>query len=286
MRFAIATIDRYFGVFDAFIRAGWQPLKLFTVPFKEPLANQQAVIAYAEQNKAAIQLSRMTTQDLEQLRDQGCDALIVASYDWKIPDWQPYLKYAVNFHCSPLPEGRGPYPVTRAILENRASWGVTCHRLSGEIDKGDILAQEIFPLQTDECHEKLDLKIQMAAKKLAGRVAGSFDELWNNATPQTGGSYWDKVKLRERLIDFDKPVDEILRHIRAFGATESLACLNGLYVIVKRAVGWTEKHSYKTGQIAHAFNQTLVITASDGYIALLEHNPAPPEVGEQVAKEI
>ena len=178
MRFAIAAIDRYLGVFDAFVRAGWTPLKLFTVPIANAVDNYQAVTAFAEQHHASVQLSQITDLDILGLREQECDALIVACYPWRIVDWQPSLKYAVNFHASPLPDGRGPYPIHRAILEKRNSWAVTCHRLTSEIDKGDILAAESFPLQSDECHESLDLKIQMNAKRLAGKVARQFIELW------------------------------------------------------------------------------------------------------------
>ena len=275
MRFSIAVIDRYLGVFEAFVRAGWKPLKLFTVPMNGDLANQQAVIAYAEQHNAAIQLSRMTARDLRELREQDCEALIVATYDWKICDWRPFLKYAVNFHPSPLPDGRGPYPVVRAILEKRTSWTITCHRLAPEIDRGDILAAERFPLQPDECHESLDLKLQMAAKRLAARVAGQFIELWEHAQPQGEGSYWEKHTLWERVIDFQKPVESIMLHIRAFGATESLANINNTWLTVKRAVGWTEMHNCVPGTVVHVFNRSIVVAASDGYIGLLESNIAP-----------
>ena len=54
------------------------------------------------------------------------------------------MPFAVNFHASPLPNARGPYPAFRAILEGRRSWGVTCHRLEHGFDAGDILAAEVF----------------------------------------------------------------------------------------------------------------------------------------------
>jgi methionyl-tRNA formyltransferase len=282
MRFAITATDRYLGVFDAFVQAGWMPLKLFTVPMKCDLGNQQAVIAYAEQHGAAIQLSRMTARDLAELQEQGCEALIVASYDWKICEWHPFLKYAVNFHSSPLPDGRGPYPVVRAILENRDFWAITCHQLTPEIDKGDILAAEKFPLQPDECHESLDLKIQMAAKRLASRVASQFKELWEQAKPQEGGSYWKKIKMEESVIHFHEPVESIMRHIRAFGAIGSLARIGDTWIIVKRAVGWTEQHNHVPGHVVHVYNRSVVIAASDGYIGLLESDIALPHVVAEV----
>lgn len=271
MNFAITAIDRYMGVFDAFVSAGWKPLKLFTVPMNHALSNQQAVISYAQQHDAAIQLSRMTERDLAELQEQGCDALIVASYDWKICDWRPFLKYAVNFHCSPLPEGRGPNPTVRAILEQRNSWAVTCHKVTPEIDCGDMLAVDSFPLQTDECQESLNLKIQMSAQRLATRVADEFIDLWEHAQPQELGSYWRTTKLEEAIIDFQKPVESIMRHIRAFGPNESLANINNTWLTVKRAIGWTEHHNHLPGQVVHIFNGSIVVAAVDGYIGLLEN---------------
>ncbi len=286
MNFAITATDRFLGVFDAFVCAGWKPLKLFTVPMTHPLSNQQAVITYAQKHNAAIQLSRMTELDLASLRDQGCDVLIVASYDWKILDWRPFLKYAVNFHSSPLPDGRGPYPASRAILEKRDFWGVTCHQVSSKIDAGDILACDTFALQPDECHESIDLKIQMSAKRLASKVAGNFVELWQQAKPQPTGNYWQKTTVAERVIDFSKPVKHIMRHIRAFGSTESLAKINNNWFVVKRAVGWTESHQLMPGHVPHVFNRSIVVAASDGYIGLLDCDHVPPNVVSELEADI
>lgn len=282
MRFAITAVDQYLGVFETCVRAGWVPLKLFTSPAKHELSKQQAVMALAARHKAAIQLSRMTLRDLQDLRDQGCDALIVASYPWKIPDWRPFLKYAVNFHCSPLPHGRGPYPVARAIAEKWDHWAVTCHQLTPEFDRGDILAKETFPLRDDECHESLNLKIQMAAKKLAARTVDHFEELWQHAKAQEVGSYWPKTRLPETVIDFHKPVETILRHVRAFGAIESLAKIDDIWLVVRRAVGWAEAHQHRPGTVVHVFNQSIVVAASDGYIGLLDNDLAPPQVVMQL----
>ncbi|HTT38813.1 MAG TPA: formyltransferase family protein [Burkholderiales bacterium] len=286
MRFAIATCDRYLGVFAAFVQAGWKPLKLFTCPARHELANQHLTIAYAEQNKAAIQLSRMTERDLNELREMGCEALVVASYEWKIPDWRAHLSYAVNFHSSPLPHGRGPYPAVRAILEGWNHWAITCHQISPQFDRGHILAVEKFPLSVDECHESIDLKIQMAAKRLAVRVAGRFLPLWEQATPQDAGSYWRRCTLRERMIDFRQPVEKIVRHIRAFGQTESLAHLNNSWLIVKRAVGWTEPHRDVPGSVVHRFNRSIVVAAHDGFIGLLESCPAPAHLITELQTEL
>jgi methionyl-tRNA formyltransferase len=283
MRFAMATSDRYLGVFDAFVSAGWQPHKFFISPMGEDTAHHQAVIAAAERQQVGVTSSRITTEDLHKLREAGCAALIVASYDWKIPPWEDYLDYAVNFHPSPLPEGRGPYPIVRAILEKRKIWGVTCHKISPGIDSGDILASERFPLSEDESHEQLVLKVQMAAKNLAAQIANNFVDLWEKATAQSAGVYWPKPSLEDRVIDFNTPVEAILHHIGAFGVAESLARIGDTWLIVKRAVGWREAHAHSPGNVAHVSGGTIVVAAANGYVALVDNALAPPDVVEKMA---
>jgi methionyl-tRNA formyltransferase len=287
MRFAIAAAsDRYLGVFESFVNAGWKPVKLFTAGGADKFDEQAGVISCAEKNGASVQQSRLIESNFNELHDLQCDALIVAGYLWKIPAWDAHLKYAVNFHPSPLPHGRGAYPAVRAILEKWDHWAVTCHKLAPAFDSGDILAAEKFPLDANECHERLDLKIQMASGRLAARVAAQFTDLWDNAVPQQGGDYWKKPALWERVIDFSKPVEEILRHINAYGANVTLAKLDGEWFGVTRAVGWPEAHSFKPGNVVHTYNRSVVVAALDGFIGLTELDIAPENLAQEIEASV
>lgn len=141
MRFALATSDGYQCVLEAFLRSRWQLEKLFVSP-GDWMNDHKQVIARALELGVEIQHSPVSTRDLADLGRRDCAALVVASYQWKIPEWNSHLKYAVNFHPAPLPEGRGPYPLVRAILEQRSNWAVTCHRINERFDQGDILDAE------------------------------------------------------------------------------------------------------------------------------------------------
>jgi methionyl-tRNA formyltransferase len=269
MRFAIATNDAYQSVLEALLSAGWQWEKLFISP-GDWLHDDKQVIARALQAGVAVQHSPVTSADLDDLGAAGCEVLVVASYRWKIPAWDAKLRYAVNFHPSPLPEGRGPYPLVRAILEQRSSWAVSCHCISEAYDKGDILDVETFALDADECHESLRLKTQMAAKRLATRVATNLDDLWDAATPQGFGSYWPRCTDRERTIDFRQTVATIMRQIRAFGNLDCIATINDVSVFVHRAHGWLEPHDRHPGAMVHANGLSFVVAVADGYIAITE----------------
>lgn len=270
MRFAITGCDSSLGVFEGFLKAGWEPVKFFGVSTQDGVDGNRKAIQLAQSRNIDVQLSRMTEADLRDLGERGCEVLIVADYKWRIGDWRPYLKHAVNFHPSPLPEARGPYPMVRAILEHRKSWAVSCHRLDPDFDTGDILAAETFPLQDNECHESLKLRIQMTSGRLAERVARHFPELWNQAIPQGAGSYWPNPTREEQTIDFSASVDTIMRQIRAFGLMGCLAHIDGVLICVRRAVGWAEKHGHPAGTVAHVDGNTMVVAARDGFIGIVE----------------
>jgi methionyl-tRNA formyltransferase len=102
--------------------------------------------------------------------------------------------------------------------------------------------------------------------------------LWEHAQAQSPGDYWQKTTFQERCINFNQPVATILRHIRAYGSTESMANLNNNWFVIKRALGWPETHTLPAGYIAHVFNRTLVVAATDGYIALVDCDMVPPHV--------
>ena len=278
MRFAITATDRYLGVFQSFLERGWQPLKLFTTPVDQRMHHHRAVIDYAARLKIEVQLSRLDEQNLRELAEAGCEVLLVASYQWRIPDWRPYLKYAVNFHPSPLPLGRGPYPLPGAILESLPTWGVACHRLEPEFDSGDVLRSALFPIAADEDHDSLDLKVQLAARRLAGDVATHFESDWNGARPQSGGSYHSLWTQEERQLDWRQTVAQILRRVRAFGPIETLVEVGGALIFVRRAVGWCEPHRLTPGQVVHVTNQAMIFAVADGYIGLTEWSLTDPAV--------
>ncbi|HEX8988759.1 MAG TPA: formyltransferase family protein [Rhodocyclaceae bacterium] len=276
MRFAILAADRYLGVFEAFVDAGWQPLKLFTSVTDNRVHRNAAIIDHAARLGLDVRFSRITEHDIAELGQRGCDALVVAGYSWRIGDWRPHLPYAVNFHPSPLPEERGPFPLVHGIIKGFRRWGVTCHKVTQDFDAGDILDAELFPIAPDTCHESLDLRTQMAAKRLAARVAGDFEGLWRRATPQQDGSYSGSCAA-ERTLDFSRSVDEILRRVRAFGLMETVAKVNGVSFYVRRAIGWTEAHEREPGTLVHVGGMALVVAARDGYIGIAEWNLVDPD---------
>jgi methionyl-tRNA formyltransferase len=287
MKFAFAGIDFLGTVFDGLVEAGWTPVKLFTRPCDPVYDHNDVVVAEARRHRIPIQLSRMLPDDIERLaKEHGRDvALVVAGYPWLIRGWHGRLRYALNIHPSPLPTGRGPYPLFRAVLDRYETWGVTAHVLAEQgFDTGDILAQDLFALDPRESHETLLIKCRLAARRLAaGPIGRDLADRWRRPEPQGDGSYWQRVNDADRTLDFRQDVDTVLRRVRAFGRIETIARLGENRVYVAEAEGWREAHRHTPGTVIHRHRRQVVIAARDGYVLLTRWSPVPlgevPQIG-------
>ncbi|HTH94742.1 MAG TPA: hypothetical protein VL550_05895 [Rhodocyclaceae bacterium] len=269
--------DRFISIFDTLVESGWTPVKLFTDVVDGRAHTNKAVLERAAKHGIDVQLSPMTTADLQMLGAAGCETLIVGSYAHRIPAWEKYLRYAVNFHPSPLPFERGPNPALRAILNRWSHWAITCHKLTQHWDAGDILDHEPFPLTDNECRESLDLKLQMAGKSLTKRIAADLPLLWQTATPQAAGTYSPDGTSTERKLDFTQDIADILCRVRAFGLLETIATVNDVNFFVRRAIGWQQSHDYAPGKLILLSDQHMLISARDGFIGILEWSLVDPD---------
>ncbi|MBF9233413.1 methionyl-tRNA formyltransferase [Microvirga alba] len=276
MRFAFAGIDFLGDVFETLLDKGWEPVKLFSRPCDGIYDFNDATVARARALRMPVQLSRIQPGDLANLKAVRCDALVVAGYPWLIKGWERHVPFAVNFHPSPLPLGRGPYPLFQAVLDAQPEWGMTAHALDPTFDTGPILTQERFALHPHETHDTLLAKCQMAAKAVAARLADDLPRLWDTAQPQGPGIYWPRMTQTQRTLDWSRNVSDVLRTIRAFGSIEAFAQVNSRYLYVWDAAGWEEPHRYNPGTLVHKHRKHLVVAARDGFVQLTGWSPYAP----------
>jgi methionyl-tRNA formyltransferase len=124
----------------------------------------------------------------------------------------------INIHPSLLPKYRGPSPIPAAILNRDSETGITIQRLAAEMDSGDILAQERFPLSGREtgaglgafCGEK---SAEMLPGVLAAIAGGTC-----RPRPQdhSRASYCSLIAGEAGMIDWNKSALEIDAQIRAY----------------------------------------------------------------------
>jgi methionyl-tRNA formyltransferase len=123
----------------------------------------------------------------------------------------------LNIHPSLLPKYRGAAPIPAVILAGDRETGITIQRIAPQMDTGDILLQERFPLSgrettvslSDLAAEKSALLLPPLLRAVARGEAKDF--------PQQGeASYCSLIAKEDGLIDWNLQAAKIDARIRAY----------------------------------------------------------------------
>lgn len=216
--FAVASLD-------ALVKAGCQIVGVVTAPDKPAgrgmQLQQSAVKKYAAEHQLPV-LQPLKLKDPEfiaSLAALKADLQIVVAFRM-LPEavWNMPPMGTVNLHGSLLPQYRGAAPINWAVINGEKETGVTTFRLKHEIDTGDILLQESFPLAEDDTagtvHDRMkDIGAALLVKTVAGLAAGTLTE-----KPQTGNpehlKHAPKIHTDTCRINWSRSAGEIYNHVR------------------------------------------------------------------------
>jgi len=241
--FAVASLD-------ALVKAGYNIVGVVTAPDKPGgrgmQLQQSAVKKYAvEHNLNVLQPEKLKAPEfLEALRSLQADLQIVVAFRM-LPEvvWDMPPMGSVNLHGSLLPQYRGAAPINWAVINGEKETGVTTFKLKHEIDTGDILLQESFPIgENDTAGDVHDTMKEIGAavlvKTVAGLVAGTLEERPQTTDdgqqttddgqrttdsgqqssvvrrPSSALRHAPKIFTETCKIDFTKTVDEVHNLIR------------------------------------------------------------------------
>lgn len=124
---------------------------------------------------------------------------------------------SINFHPSPLPRYAGLAPFFWMAKHGETESGVTAIEVAPGIDDGAIIMQRRIRLCGDETalsirssHEREN--VDMLACMIPQLVARSYCSMPQDLSQR---SYFGRPRQHDYLIDFEQPVEEVLRMIRA-----------------------------------------------------------------------
>src|SRR5215204_3797949 len=153
--FAVASLD-------ALVIAGYKIVGVVTSPDK--LAGrgmklqESAVKKYAvEKGLKTLQPEKLKNQEfLQDFKALNADLQVVVAFRM-LPEvvWNMPRLGTINVHGSLLPQYRGAAPINWAIINGERETGVTTFKLKHEIDTGDILLQQSFPIDENDDAEKV-----------------------------------------------------------------------------------------------------------------------------------
>lgn len=150
-------------------------------------------------------------------RALAADAAIVAAYGLLLPAaiLAAPMHGCYNVHASLLPRWRGAAPINRAIMAGDRESGVSIMRMEEGLDTGPVCLMGSVPIQSSttagELHDRLaGLGAELMSQALKSLGEGALD---CRPQPEAGVSYARKIEKSETRIDFDRPAEEVARHI-------------------------------------------------------------------------
>jgi methionyl-tRNA formyltransferase len=157
---------------------------------------------------------------MNQLRLWFPDLIVVAAFGQILkPDVLALPPHGcINVHASLLPRWRGAAPIQAAILAGDVETGVTIMNMDQGVDTGAMINQRAIQIEDGESagslSEKLshlgaDLLIETLPRYLSG-------ELHPQPQNETQATYAQMLKKEHGLLDFTKPLEELVRGVRAF----------------------------------------------------------------------
>ncbi|MFT3844785.1 MAG: methionyl-tRNA formyltransferase [Lacibacter sp.] len=282
--FAVASLD-------ALVQSGFHVVAVITAPDKPAgrgmKMNESAVKKYAvEYSIPVLQPEKLRNPEfLQTLKELKADLQIVVAFRM-LPEavWNMPPMGTINVHGSLLPHYRGAAPINWAVINGEKETGVTTFKLKHEIDTGDILLQDSFPIgENDTAGEVHDHMKEVGAKLLVKTVEGLIDGTIQEK-PQASVNDSESSTIHSQLkhapkiftetckIDFSKTVDEVHNLIRGLSPFPgAFTTLDGKMLKIYRSKKEIEPAFIQTGDEYVTDGKTfLKFRCSNGYIHLLE----------------
>ncbi len=295
--FAVASLD-------ALVKAGYNVVGVITAPDKPAgrgmKLTESAVKKYAtEHNLFVLQPEKLKSPTfLKELIGLRADLQIVVAFRM-LPEavWNMPKMGTVNVHGSLLPQYRGAAPINWAVINGEQETGVTTFKLKHEIDTGDILLQESFPIGEDETagevHDRMkEIGAQLLVKTVEGLVNGTLEEKpqseiesgkWkvesgNTAPDSPLTTHHSPLKHAPKIftdtckIDFSKTVEEVHNLIRGLSPFPgAFTMFNGKMMKIYRSKKEiTTNPPQESGAFETDGKTFLKFACSNGYIQVLE----------------
>lgn len=280
--FAVASLD-------ALVKKDFDIIAVITAPDKPAgrgmKLSQSAVKKYALENGLRV-LQPEKLKDpsfLEELRSLKADMQIVVAFRmlpevvWNMPPLGTF-----NLHGSLLPQYRGAAPINWAIINGEKETGVTTFKLRHEIDTGDILMQESFPIGEDETagevHDRMmHIGADLLVRTVIGLTEGALIPLPQNKLvgsqhhPGLEIKHAPKINTETCRINWSQTAEKIHDLVRGLSPFPgAFTTLNEKMLKIYRTKKEIIFPSHTEGDLVTDGKTFLKFACNNGYIHLLE----------------
>lgn len=277
--FAVASLD-------ALVKAGCNIVAVVTAPDKPAgrgmQLQQSAVKAYAvEHGLQVLQPEKLKDPSfIETLRSLNADLQVVVAFRM-LPEivWNMPPMGTINLHGSLLPQYRGAAPINWAVINGEKETGVTTFKLKHEIDTGDILLQESFPIgEEDDAGKVHDVMKEIGAALLVKTIRGIADGSLNEVPQasleknQSVIRHAPKIFTETCQVNWNQPAQEVCNLIRGLSPfPAAFTFLSGKKLKIFSAAVVHEQHPEQVPGTMDSDQKTFIrFACTDGWVYLKE----------------
>jgi methionyl-tRNA formyltransferase len=276
--FAVASLD-------ALVKAGYSIAGVVTAADKPAgrgmKMTESAVKKYALEHGLHV-LQPQKLKDpvfLDELKSLQADLQVIVAFRM-LPEvvWNMPRMGSVNLHGSLLPQYRGAAPINWAVINGETETGATTFKLKHEIDTGDILLQQSFPIGENdtagEVHDRMmELGAQLLVKTVKGLVDRTILEKTQDQIPVTELKQAPKIFTETCKIQFEKTTEQVHNLIRGLSPFPgAFTSLDGKMLKIYRSEKelYHEKMPDMPGTRITDGKTFLKFACADGYVKVLE----------------
>jgi len=205
---------------------------------------------------------------LQRLRGVQVDLLVNCFCNFKFKtllDMYPVL----NVHLAPLPRYRGRHPLHWALINGERSFGATIHRMSREIDAGEILWQKMLPISSGMSVQELREALMQLLQADFGPLMLSYqlDQLTPLPNPDEQATYVARRFPEDSVLNEWHDRDKIYRKVMALRSENNPACLllNEQTIPVRRAATGNRRYvGFARPFVSQVFADGVEVVCTDG----------------------
>ncbi|MFM9994463.1 MAG: MupA/Atu3671 family FMN-dependent luciferase-like monooxygenase [Phycisphaerales bacterium] len=221
--------------------------------------------------------------------DEGNAAMAAAPFDYLfcithlslVPDGVLKLprRGAINFHDGPLPGYAGLNTPAWGLIRREPRWGITLHRITSEVDRGDILSQVLFDVAPGDTALTLNTRCFEEAITAFARLVDDLTAGNAAARPQPAGPrlYFSRHQRPANacVLDWSKPAADLEALVRGldFGRYHnplgSPKTFRGdAALIVTRARAVDGRSGAEPGTVLDASDTVIRVAAGEGELVM------------------
>jgi methionyl-tRNA formyltransferase len=279
--FAVASLD-------ALVKAGCRIVAVVTAPDKPAgrgmKLTETAVKQYATVHGLPV-LQPEKLKDpvfIETLRSLDADLQVVVAFRM-LPEivWNMPPMGSINLHGSLLPQYRGAAPINWAVINGEPLTGVTTFKLKHEIDTGDILLQESFPIEENETagevHDRMKMiGARLLVKTIQGIAEDSLEEKPQGFIDKENNEpivlrHAPKIFTETCRINFNQPVANVHNLVRGLSPFPgAFTMLNHKTLKIYRTEKIQKIHDQTPGSYETDGKSFFQFACTDGFLLVKE----------------